>query len=81
MTSSCTPFVQVTFEGPIERDNLVNTGPDGEDGGTQVIVGELWDLNRALPASCSMELLKFEDKEGRMVFCVAVRTNRFNDIL
>jgi hypothetical protein len=34
--------------------------------------GELWDLNRPLVGNCSMQLIKFEDPDGKMV-CMRTR--------
>jgi threonyl-tRNA synthetase len=46
---------------------VVNTGPEeeGEEGAAK---SELWDITRPLEGDCAMELKKFEDKEGKMVF-------------
>lgn len=54
---------------PEDGLNMVNTGPDEEaapaEGASE---GELWDLNRPLEGDCKLSLLKFDDKEGKMVF-------------
>ena len=46
---------------------MVNTGPEeeGEEGAAKA---ELWDLIRPLEGDCQLELKKFDDKEGKMVF-------------
>ena len=38
------------------------------DIGSGAEAGELWDMTRPLEGSCSLELLKFDSDEGRMVF-------------
>jgi threonyl-tRNA synthetase len=57
--------------------NVVNTGPEEEEeeaaapGAAPVAAAskpELWDLTRPLEGDCRLELLKFDDKEGKMVF-------------
>jgi threonyl-tRNA synthetase len=53
--------------------NVVNTGPEEEaaDDGSGAAAGpawELWDLTRPLEGSCRLQLLKFDDKDARMVF-------------
>lgn len=49
--------------------NMINAGLDEDmpeiEANTE---GELWDLNRPLEGDCNLSLLKFEDKEGKMVF-------------
>jgi threonyl-tRNA synthetase len=51
--------------------NAANTGPEEEEepgapaGGSKP---ELWDLTRPLEGDCHLQLLKFDDKEGKMVF-------------
>ena len=48
---------------------MVNTGPDEEEGAAPVAAAaELWDLVRPLEGDCALELKKFDDKEGKMVF-------------
>ena len=59
---------------------VVNTGPEEEEGGgaepgggggaaaAAAAVAELWDLVRPLEGDCALELKKFDDKEGKMVF-------------
>jgi threonyl-tRNA synthetase len=65
---------KVTYTGPrvgvVEEDGLgvVNTGPEDEEEGATASKAELWDLYRPLEGDCSLQLLKFEDKEGKMVF-------------
>jgi len=68
--------------GLVEADGaaVVNTGPEEEEEGEEMggagaaasapkaSKPELWDLTRPLEGNCRLELLKFEDKEGRMVF-------------
>jgi threonyl-tRNA synthetase len=55
--------------GVEEADGLgvVNTGPEeeSEDG---AVKSELWDVVRPLEGDCTLELKKFEDKEGKAVF-------------
>lgn len=53
-----------------DGSNVVNTGPEEEEGEEGVVVAkaELWDVSRALEGNCNLELLTFEDKEGKMVF-------------
>lgn len=47
--------------------SMVNTGPEeeSEEGAAKA---ELWDLIRPLEGDCQLELKKFDDKEGKMVF-------------
>jgi threonyl-tRNA synthetase len=51
---------------------IVNTGPEEEDAGaaagSAAVQSELWDLVRPLEGDCSLALLKFDDKDGKMVF-------------
>ena len=57
---------------------IVNTGPEEEvaeaslSGGAAAPAAaaqaELWDLTRPLEGDCRLELLKFDDKDGKMVF-------------
>jgi threonyl-tRNA synthetase len=48
---------------------MVNTGPDEEEGAAPAAAAaELWDLVRPLEGDCALELKKFDDKEGKMVF-------------
>jgi threonyl-tRNA synthetase len=62
--------------GVEEADGLgvVNTGPEEEDeaaapgAATPAAKPELWDLTRPLEGDCLLELKKFDDKDGRMVF-------------
>ena len=59
--------------------HCVHTDTAGEAGGRGVGVaslctrsqvnGELWDLDRTLEGSCSLQLLKFEDSEGAPILC------------
>ena len=64
---------KVTYTGPrvaiedADGLNIVNTGPEEEEG-EEVAKAELWDLVRPLEGDCKLELLKFDDKEGKMVF-------------
>lgn len=55
--------------------NVVNTGPEEEEGaaaeGAAAVAAdkwELWDLTRPLEGPCKLQLLKFDDKDARMVF-------------
>lgn len=51
--------------------NVVNTGPEEEEeagAGAAAAKPELWDLPRPLEGDCKLELLKFDDKDGKMVF-------------
>ena len=51
--------------------NAANTGPEEEEDAALppgASKPELWDLNRPLEGDCHLQLLKFEDKEGKMVF-------------
>lgn len=65
---------KVAYTGPrvgvVEADGLgvVNTGPDEEEAAAGAAKAELWDLHRPLEGDCNLQLLKFEDKEGKMVF-------------
>jgi threonyl-tRNA synthetase len=65
---------KVAYTGPrvgvVEEDGLgvVNTGPEDEEEGTGAAKAELWDLFRPLEGDCNLQLLKFDDKEGKMVF-------------
>ena len=58
--------------GLVDADgaNVVNTGPEEEEEGlpSGASKPELWDLTRPLEGDCSLQLLKFDDKEGKMVF-------------
>jgi hypothetical protein len=47
---------------------IVNTGPEEEAAEPAAAAAELWDLVRPLEGDCRLELLKFEDKDGKMVF-------------
>jgi threonyl-tRNA synthetase len=56
---------------------VVNTGPEEEEvvplpgaaaAAPTAAKSELWDLVRPLEGSCSLQLLKFEDKDGKAVF-------------
>lgn len=47
---------------------VVNTGPEEEGEEAAAAKAELWDLTRPLEGDCEVALLKFEDKEGKMVF-------------
>ena len=48
---------------------IVNTGPEEEDAApTTAAASELWDLIRPLEGDCTLALLKFDDKDGKMVF-------------
>jgi threonyl-tRNA synthetase len=67
---------KVTYTGPrvgVEAADglgVVNTGPEEDEDGTASSAAkpELWDLTRPLEGDCLLELKKFEDKEGKMVF-------------
>jgi threonyl-tRNA synthetase len=61
--------------------SMVNTGPSDEDEDGELMQGgvavakpaaeakpELWDLTRPLEGDCLLELKRFDDKEGKMVF-------------
>jgi len=51
--------------------SMVNTGPEEDAEGaapTGSSKAELWDLVRPLEGDCTLELKKFDDKEGKMVF-------------
>jgi threonyl-tRNA synthetase len=52
--------------------NAANTGPEEEEDAPGAAPGgskpELWDLTRPLEGDCHLQLLKFDDKEGKMVF-------------
>ncbi len=49
---------------------IVNTGPEEEDAApaATAAASELWDLIRPLEGDCTLALLKFDDKDGKMVF-------------
>eukprot|EP00742_Colponemidia_sp_Colp-10_P004829 GILJ01005155.1.p1 GENE.GILJ01005155.1~~GILJ01005155.1.p1 ORF type:complete len:972 (-),score=201.07 GILJ01005155.1:109-2988(-) len=47
-------------------EGVVNTGPEEE--GEQTEKAELYDLTRPLEGDCELQLLKFDDAEGKMVF-------------
>ena len=48
---------------------MVNTGPEEEEGAAPAVAAaELWDLVRPLEGDCALELKKFDDKDGKMVF-------------
>jgi threonyl-tRNA synthetase len=53
-----------------EADGLgmINTGPEEENAEASAAKSELWDLVRPLEGDCKLELLKFDDKDGKMVF-------------
>lgn len=53
-----------------EADGLamVNTGPEEEGVEGASAKAELWDIVRPLEGDCTLELKKFDDKEGKMVF-------------
>jgi threonyl-tRNA synthetase len=54
---------------PADGTGMVNTGPDEEEGvPPSAAAAELWDLVRPLEGDCALELKKFDDKEGKMVF-------------
>lgn len=54
--------------------NVVNTGPEEEEAPSDGVAAavedkwELWDLTRPLEGPCKLQLLKFDDKDARMVF-------------
>jgi len=62
----------LTRHGVEEADGLsaANTGPEDEEEGAAnpAAKAELWDLLRPLEGDCTLELKKFDDKEGKMVF-------------
>jgi threonyl-tRNA synthetase len=62
----------LTRHGVEEADGLsaANTGPEEEEDGAAnpAAKAELWDLLRPLEGDCTLELKKFDDKEGKMVF-------------
>ena len=54
--------------------NVINTGPEEEENAAVATDAaaadkwELWDLTRPLEGPCKLQLLKFDDKDARMVF-------------
>ena len=46
-------------------DGLVNTGPDVEEGEDK---WELWDLIRPFEGNCELNILTFDDREGKAVY-------------
>lgn len=68
-------IAKVIFTSRYEDDKLIACDEDDEamanksaPHGAEAAEGELWDLNRPLIGDCSMQLLKFDDPEGKTVF-------------
>ncbi len=59
--------------GALISDGMEEELPEGGEGGgggaaAAAAKAELWDLVRPLEGDCTLELKKFEDKDGKMVF-------------
>jgi threonyl-tRNA synthetase len=71
-------IAKVLFSSKYEEDNIIACDEDDEaaqskidasnENTTPIAVGELWDLNRPLVGDCNLQLLKFDDPEGKTVF-------------
>jgi threonyl-tRNA synthetase len=64
-------IAKVNYSTRYEQDTIVAVDGDEEEHekpDPSKNVGELWDLNRPLIGDCALQLLKFDDPEGKTVF-------------
>jgi threonyl-tRNA synthetase len=54
--------------GALISDGMEEELPEGAPPAAATAKAELWDLTRPLEGDCTLELKKFEDKDGKMVF-------------
>jgi threonyl-tRNA synthetase len=67
-------IAKVIFTNRYEEDNLIACDEDDEAHASKTASdasaseGELWDLNRPLIGDCKMQLIKFDEPDGKTVF-------------
>jgi threonyl-tRNA synthetase len=69
-------IAKVSYSSRYEEDVIIACDEDDEAAQSKIeasanesaVKGELWDLNRPLVGDCSLQLLKFDDPEGKTVF-------------